>query len=692
MSTTPVPASGLPPHPGSASKKTAGHVTTPSHLGLSSPAPRSVPSPAATRKDQAIKTPINHPTSGSSQGSKTLGGTPMVQSLSQAGHNAPSTSPTAPGMSFGTPVGLGVDITPGQLTMPTPGMGMGMGMVMGMGGVPMNVTLSELGIGQPKRNEDEERRAKMRKVLKRIGKPKSRLTVAGLCRLAKRSGCEQINSVDASPQGISIAWPHKVIVDVVLRDDVPHSVDVLFDTRSKGLEAQTPAIAHVLLKDLQAAASPMESTLDLFAANIQRLAHVDSLSRDGVSCFDALSGLYESMDRLYQKESQRDKPGRVMKKKSGRPTVHRRRRVGLDLQYWSSSPAGGTAKFNEEESEHEPDDLHMLHLNVERCPATDYPAIRISETWLPDPLELPSVESGEGIPWQDPPPTLQTVPDAGNAMAVDNERKPPNVRFTATLDPPVVLPWQVANAVLQSVGVQHQLTEIPPAWHTAVVDPTSRTPCNDAASMTPVSSERQVFARASDGEEIQITHAYTLEPLKAGDASFTLEKMPFSHPRQLVEALPILRQWAFLSSLVRSTMAGKHDKDPSNKDHVKNATSTTRSPFPKASSSLADLLTPPHTPVKQTPARHLPVHIGFVTSPVPTLLISFPKQAATTLQGASVQVLPNAELTVAVDDGVSSNDSRDEGNETGERKELGRALEACGDLGVWIEWLRRRSH
>ncbi|KAF2768571.1 hypothetical protein EJ03DRAFT_117914 [Teratosphaeria nubilosa] len=682
MSTTPVPASALPSHAGSAAKKTAGHVTTPSHLGLSSPAPRSVPSPAATRKDQAIKTPINHPTSGSSQGSKTLGGTPMVQSLSQAGNNAPGTSPTAHGMSFGTPVGLGVDITPGQLAMPTPG----------MGGVPMNVTLSELGIGQPKRNEDEERRAKMRKVLKRIGKPQARLSVAGLCRLAKRSGCEQINSLDVSPQGISIAWPNKVIVDVVLRDDVPTSVDVLFDTRSKGLEAQTPAIANVLLHDLQAAASPMESNLDLFAASLGRLAHVDSLSRDGVSCFDALSGLYGSMDRLYQKESQRDKPSRVMKKQSGRPTVHRRRRIGLDLQYWSSSLAGGSVKpLDDDEIQTRQDDLHMLHLNVERCPATEYPAIRISETWLPDPLELPSVESGDGIPWQDPPPTLKTVSAAGDAVAVDNERKAPNVRFTASLDPPVVLPWQVANAVLQSVGVQHQLTEIPPAWHTAVIDPASKTACNDAASMTPVSSERQVVSRASDGEEIQITHCYTLEPLKAGDASFRLEKMPFSHPRQLVEALPILRQWAFLSSLIRPTMAGKQDKDLSNKGHVKNATSPTPSPYPQAPYSLADLLTPPPTPVTRTPPGHLPVHIGFVTSPVPTLSISFLEEAPNTLQGVNVQVLPNAELTVTVHDGDSRNNSRGGENEIAERKELGRALEACGDLGVWIEWLRRRS-
>jgi hypothetical protein len=98
----------------------------------------------------------------------------MVQSLSQQGFGTASPSGlmglngTPSGM---TGLGLGVDLlgTPGAMTNTPSGMNMGMGMGMGMNMVP---SMSELGLslttsGGHKRNEDEERRGKMRRIIRK---------------------------------------------------------------------------------------------------------------------------------------------------------------------------------------------------------------------------------------------------------------------------------------------------------------------------------------------------------------------------------------------------------------------------------------------------------------------------------------------------------------------------------------------
>ena len=103
----------------------------------------------------------------------------MVQNLSQTGMTV-SSSPGAHNGSFGTPgaLGLGVDLgstTPGQMSNL-------------LGGTAMMPTMSDLGLSSRsgKKNEDEERREKMRKVLKNIGKRKGRVSQEGIMRIGRR--------------------------------------------------------------------------------------------------------------------------------------------------------------------------------------------------------------------------------------------------------------------------------------------------------------------------------------------------------------------------------------------------------------------------------------------------------------------------------------------------------------------------
>ena len=102
------------------------------------------------------------------------------------------------------------------------------------------------------------------------------------------------------------------------------------------------------------------------------------------------------------------------------------------------------------------DDAFKLHIYTEASPAGLYPSLRVSETWLPDPLELPSSDSANGIPWQDPPPTLISATGAtagGDSMTMEGDQRLPDLRFVAHLDPPIIVPLQMANTILPAFGL-----------------------------------------------------------------------------------------------------------------------------------------------------------------------------------------------------------------------------------------------
>lgn len=630
----------------------------------------------------------------------------MVHNLSQTG-NTVSSSPGINMMSFGTPVGLGVEgITP-HMNIPTPN----------MAGLSMGMTMSDFSLptsgGPPKRSEDEERRAKMRKVLKSIGKPKGRVSEEGIARVSRSLGFA--NDIDAEKltaeererkvgnRAIGIGG-HKIVVEVDLKNHVPRSVQVSFDTENEGLAAQADAAGKVLLDDLPIAPGvAFNAKLDRFALNLERLARIDRLCANQVNCFEALSGVYACLRRLYEQETAVSKELDVMRKRSGRPVVHTNGRLGTSIEYWQerahvpqSSPSDGDMDVDDKSGSDNAeqggkDAIFTLRIGIEPSPAALYPSIRLSDTWLPDPLELPVTNSAEVLPWQDPPPTLISSGVEADAMAIDSSQKLPNLRFTAKLDPPLVLPYQVASAVLQSVGLPAPQVFITQAWHAQVLDPTSTTPFDPNKDSLSTTIEQSVLSIWKE-RETEVTHHYVVEVMKP-DMAYKLEELPFSHPRQLIEALPTLRQWACFGSLIQGIFGGSITGDNGRRfaDDSKLADGITYSHH--ATLSLDDILTPPTTPSPFD--DKLPVSISLSTSPVPALSLNFPSSSeGSTLGNVSVQILPNAELVVTSHEsipGAVTAASMEDSAEDKSGRQMARALELCGDVGVWIEWLKSRS-
>lgn len=78
---------------------------------------------------------------------------------------------------------------------------------------------------------------------------------------------------------------------------------------------------------------------------------------------------------------------------------------------------------------------------------------------------------------------------------------------------------------------------------------------NDPAELSEartIKTETDVPVFDKSGGRSVVTHRNTLLIDKI-DYGRTLKELPFSHPRQLVEMLPALRQYAFLSTILRKT-------------------------------------------------------------------------------------------------------------------------------------------
>lgn len=599
-----------------------------------------------------------------------------MHNLSQSGNS------TSPGVNaLGTPGlgGLGIEgITPGALhNISTPL------------GFAMSRTDSEIRAANnvAKRNEDEERRSKMRRVLKSIGRPKGRVSEEGIARLARRVGLvsdiddEKLSQEErdrkVGNRSFSVAGD-SVIVTLDLRDQTPQSVEVNGDV------PEPEKAAHVLLRDLQESGDvALTANLDRFALNLSYLAQMDRLKKEtDTDCFAAVGGVFQSLQRLYEKETEaampQEGPARAASyitcKKSGRPGMHERQRLGLSFDYWQQSRYSSDEHTSDESKMDvdadkrapQPEDsgIWTIIIGAEKHNAAKLPymPLRVSEQWLPDPLELPSEESGEGVKWLEPT-------DDSDALS-----KP---CFVATLDPPVVLPYGAADAILKSLNIQSgpQMQSIP-SYISLLLSTASGshvTPPSAPGSFGSITSIQGVISRGHDDID-QVQHHYVLDNAKP-DFGYLLCELPFMHPKQLVELLPTLRQWAALGLLLSQSFETIADSKQNGTQHGR-----PQKVFTLDSISLND------SDADEPTA--LAVNMALSTTPQTTLNVTFRTSSSqSSVANLDVQILRNADVAVEIYDGFNFSD--DEAKAKAEAT-MAKALDVCWDLGVWIEWVRGR--
>lgn len=265
-------------------------------------------------------------------------------------------------------------------------------------------------------------------------------------------------------------------LDIDFSNDVVKKVSLSFPESPEIVTRHTQQAGNILLRDLQFAPeeSPLTKMLDRFAANLERLATLDKLSVvPGMNCHEAISGIYESLEKLHRWEvarlkEQDDMAGKddeyiartAMCTKSGKPVMHTRDRLGLSIDYWqekrrlkSTQQKGGTPQ------------TWSLLVECSALPSYGYSPLRVSEKWIsseilkadPDAEELLAAVGGQVLDWLEPDNTMLPSTEPPNPDAMEGIDRPPGgkfpeVIFIAKFDPPLVVPYGVAVQVHTSTS------------------------------------------------------------------------------------------------------------------------------------------------------------------------------------------------------------------------------------------------
>ncbi|KAI9830809.1 MAG: hypothetical protein M1838_005778 [Thelocarpon superellum] len=278
-------------------------------------------------------------------------------------------------------------------------------------------------------------------------------------------------------------------------------------------------------------------------------------------------------------------------------------------------------------------------------------------------------------------------------MAVDSGAgsigKLPDVRFIARLEPPVVVPLPVAYELYASVGI-----EIPQeSLRATTFDDLLLQGYGTSAAEGDIRAihQRRALTVPNEHDDLAVReHEYTLYVEKQ-DYGRVIEEIPFAHPRQLIAVLPILRQYALLSSILHTTLPRESTpKKSSSESSTQDSSSETieESNMPREAAELGRLLADDGC----LGAPDLSIDIGLSAQPAPRMTLVFPwKKEAVTLvfeidrDGAISVVSQNAWR-----DGESHGDGGDEKEKPRKETDPRRVLEISEDLGITTEYLRRR--
>ncbi|CAG8979351.1 hypothetical protein HYALB_00002477 [Hymenoscyphus albidus] len=649
-------------------------VSTPfstAHLAFSPHGPRSVvPSPQQVKKSPAnSNTVYGYPSGG--------GGHPTNSSFGGVGYDSPSAA-----MALGGVHGMG------DLDAAIGGQGMG-----GLGGLGRAVG-------------DDEKKRKLEEVVSILSSNKGRLSTTGIARLVQRAGLST-DWMDDDGLRVLICAGRGFGLDIAFRASTIHNVELTIPESPEIVSKHLPKAGKILMRNLKI--GPGESSftkeLDRFAANLERLATLDKLSgHPGLKCHEALAGVYESLERLHLwevKKIKEDQPemGKrdlayveraAMCNRSGKPAMHVRDRIGLSLDYWQTKRLISSPTISREKEQ-------TWSLLVECAPATSlsvFPPLRVSQDWISKKIsksatqvELFLLDATQGplLDWQEPENVLFPTNDdpKGDTMeGIDQapNQKVPEVIFVAKFDPPIIVPLQLAMQIHNATQAQFDVYQTTTFDELMFPSGAMDSMVNHNESRT-IHSETTipVFSRWGGSMNLQTekSHRNTLLIDRIGYGR-TLTELPFSHPKELVGILPSLRQYAFLSSLLKKTFGPEHKPKPDPEE------AKPRGLRPSKNEEFTFFMSnaPPPTPV----VDYLKLDVALqIDSDKIKLRIIFPFKKAT----ADVTFLIKANAALEVVSETLLGKQKGEGKKL-TRGDLARMLEVTEDLGAWVEFVRGR--
>lgn len=560
---------------------------------------------------------------------------------------------------------------------------------MGMAGMGMGL------LGTPGRDSDEEKARKLQMVIDILKSNNGRVSEEGVERLARRNGLEclwedQMGS-SGSVRTLIIAGTG-LSIDIDFTNNLVGKVSLSFPESPEIVTKHAEAAGRVLLDDLQlkSGESPLTKMLDKFATNLERLATLDKLSvLPALNCYEAIAGIYESLQALHTWELKRLKEDAanaiksddqlaqaVLRTKSGKPSMNAKGQVGLSLNYWEERLVGDTSSDDQD-----PKTWSMI---VECAPSSSltFPPVRVTTEWIskaieqatPQPEEYLGLDMGPFLDWQNP----ENVMLPGRDMHKDDvhmegmpdvSSKAPDVMFVAKFSPPLAISYSTAMNIYMSTGAT--MDSNMSFLDALLLPPTSDNVPEVDGVYRRVRAKRTVRTFSKSGE-MSLEHHHNTLTIQKAEYGYTMTALPFTHPRQLVEALPILRQYALLSSLLDYSFASKEtESQPA-------AAAVT-----PAGLNLADFLKNAATKEVTEPTPGLPVDVTLLNSQPPSLRIMFPFRQATA--DIAFEIGLNGSVKI-----LAQNVLDKENDKQWTEEKLGRLLEATENLDTFAAYLRCR--
>lgn len=544
------------------------------------------------------------------------------------------------------------------------------------------------GVSSLKRDDEEERKRKLDLVSEILKQNPGRVSESGIERLARSIGFECLwepNIVSESSSRTLIIAGSTLALDIEIDSNVVKSVSLTFPDSPEIVTRHTERANQILLFDLilQKNESPLTKMLDRFSRNLRSLATSDKLSvLPNLNCHEAIAGVFESLNRLYKWENDKLKHTGVknfekviMCSKSGRPIMHTRGRLGLSLDYWQN--------LWKIETEKEGLTWSIL-IECDTMSGLVYTPLRVSCNWISTEIEKPNPPDEElmmgqenlsALDWLEPENTLVSATESGtmNNLGHSSNQNYPEVIFVAKFDPPLIVPGCVAAQIYDSL--QATLDIYQTTTYDGLMFPHNVVEKISIDSRSIV-KDIKVPTLSKTGEKIIKIHKVALHFEKI-DYGRTLTTLPFSHPRQIIQILPVLRQYALMSRLLLNLSDCRCVPQTSQSSEIKEVEQQNN--WVKFETFMSNKLTLGETPMK--------VDILVSTQPFPRLRVLFPFRDRIADIHTEIKLNGLVEL-------ISQNILPDDGSKLSTGKiftvsDLGRILEITENFGIWIEYIKK---
>lgn len=596
------------------------------------------------------------------------------------------------------------------------------------------------GLGIQVRDRDEDRRRRLEEIMKMMANRWGRVCQEGVERCARRMGLDCMWE-EGAKRTLSIAGSG-ILVDVEFIGEDVGAVVLSFPASTEAVGRLAGRGAKILMEDLKGNGKGYVS-LKAFVQNLERLARMDQLGGGGVSCFDAVEGVFGSLEKIFEWELRHLKVKRgvydndeglkkeVMCKGNGRPRMYANGRVGLTLQYWQDRRLVPVRKHkpdamnidspNQAELDELDTSVYSVLIESEASSSELYPPIRVSDAWVGPQIERPPsldadslyISANSSIDWQEPPPTLLSSEPHPEAMDLDSSqslpRNPPNLRFVAQFEPPIIVPLETAFEIYNSVGAPLAQESIQPTTYDSLLfanmdKPYAKSPSPPEQGSHIRTVTSTITSYPSTGPPVKHRHQYTLFATHQQAYAHTIDHIPFSHPRQLVAILPVLRQWALLGSILRRSFApqptaskknnalvalsktidndNKEEEEEDMEDAEEAEADGARAESLTLEEELAALLNAVPTQ-SSIPSLLIDIDLSLLPSP-PRLAIIFGSAQdgrPTTVKGLHIAIGLNGAISVLAEDGEVSEQAREE------MERARRVLEISESLGVLVAWM-----